>query len=232
MTKQIPLCGKKGAGLFALVDDCDYEALSPFKWYISPKGYVTRHVPGGRGRGTVYMHRQITDAPKGKIVDHKDGDGTNNTRTNIRVTTQSRNVQNARPRKNKISRYKGVAWSEQRWHARIQIDRRQIGLGYFTTQRAAAFAYNEAATKLFGEFAWLNEIVDDPDDQPIPETDCKPSRFRGVCWDKRRQKWMARLQVQNKTINVGRFVSDVKAAKAYDAAARIHHGQKAKLNFP
>lgn len=231
MTKQIPLSGAKGSGLFVMVDDCDFAELSQYKWYIVANGYVVRKTPTRKGRN-IYIHRHILQASSDVIIDHKDGNRLNNTRDNLRFATQAQNLQNARPRKNKASYYKGVMWSENQWRAKIQIDRIQIELGYFSTQHEAALAYNDAAKKHFGEFAWLNNIIDHPDDVPIQLPKTQPSRYHGVCWDKRRQKWMAKIKTNGTHHNLGRFTDEIEAAKAYDNAARLYHGERAKLNFP
>lgn len=232
MTKLIPLTGKQGQGKFTLVDDVDYPDLLKYKWHLAKNGYVYRR--GDNGQRTVYIHRQILKAPSNMDVDHMDKDKLNNTKANIRLVTTTQNLRNARPWKKATSKYKGVMWSDQQWRAKIQVDGEQIELGYFLTQREAAIAYNEAALKYFGEFAWLNPIPEMPelDDQPIQKPEVKQSRFRGVCWDYRRQKWSAKTKTNGRFINIGRFINEVEAAKAYDRIARQYHGVNAKLNFP
>ena len=60
----------------------------------------------------------------------------------------------------------------------------------------------------------------------------KGSKFLGVCWHKGCGKWQVRISVGNKGTHIGMFACEVEAAKAYDAAARAHHGEFANLNFP
>lgn len=88
-------------GKVALVSDEDYEELSKVKWSATEnsaeykegrtveKWYAVRfqRLQDSSKRQTIYMHRLIMNAPKGSIVDHIDGDGLNNVRTNLRVTT-------------------------------------------------------------------------------------------------------------------------------------------------
>jgi hypothetical protein len=57
------------------------------------------------------------------------------------------------------------------------------------------------------------------------------SRFRGVCFDKRRKKWCAYITVEGKRIWLGTFDNEIDAAMAYDAAAKKYHGEFARLNF-
>ena len=95
-------------------------------------------------------------------IDHKDGDGLNNQRNNIRVVTPSQNMQNARKRCSNGGRpthssYKGVTWQGGRhnsWKCMVG----HIFIGYFDSETEAAQAYNKAALVHFGKFARLNVL--------------------------------------------------------------------------
>ena len=152
MTKQIKLT----RGKFALVDDEDAEKLSGYKWqaFWSGKRWYAKSVTG-------YMHRVIMDAPKGIQVDHKDNDGFNNVRSNLRIATNQQNQCN-RTKTVGNSQYKGV-WRDARkrarqWMAHIKHNQKRIYLGYFDEEDDAAIAYNNAARERFGEFAKLNKV--------------------------------------------------------------------------
>jgi hypothetical protein len=56
------------------------------------------------------------------------------------------------------------------------------------------------------------------------------SRFKGVTWDKSRQKWLAQIMVNRCHINLGRFVLEEDAARAYNRAASTHFGEFKLLN--
>lgn len=58
------------------------------------------------------------------------------------------------------------------------------------------------------------------------------SRFKGVYWDKSRSKWSARVAANKVVKFLGRFADEEAAARAYDDAAIIAHGEFARLNFP
>jgi hypothetical protein len=152
-------------GLVALVDDCDFESLSKFKWCAS-KGNSTFYAvrkerTEGNGRTTVKMHRQILGLSKGDgiYVDHRNHNGLDNRRENLRACTLSQNSCNQhiqiRP---KSSQYKGVCWDNKRnkWRALIAVNRKRIYLGWFTSEIEAAKAYDQAAVKHHGEFAYVN----------------------------------------------------------------------------
>jgi hypothetical protein len=148
-------------GLFATVDDEDFERLSKFKWCAVNMGgrwYATRGRWAGEEKKSksVPMHRDIivTDA---KDIDHIDGDGLNNTRANLRPATRAQNLWNSRKTRGK-SRFKGVHFHTQnkKWRATIMAHGKKYELGCHSTEEQAALAYDKAAAELFGEFARLN----------------------------------------------------------------------------
>jgi len=56
------------------------------------------------------------------------------------------------------------------------------------------------------------------------------SKYKGVGWDKSRKKWSTKINLHGKTINLGRFKSEIVAAKAYNRAALKYHGEFARVN--
>jgi hypothetical protein len=147
-------------GMEARVDDADYPSLARHKWSARPTGRHTKTYYAYRisTDGTILMHRFIMGlGPHDKEkVDHRDNDGLNNQRDNLRVATNSQNGANRRPNRNAASRYKGVIRRGNRWRARITIDQKQRIIGNFDTDELAARAYDEEARRLFGEFARTN----------------------------------------------------------------------------
>ena len=154
----IPLTQEK----FAIVDAADYDYLMQWKWHTTisnGKCYAARRAWRGGKLRPVYMHREIMRAPKGKQVDHRDGDGLNNTRANLRLATSQQNNMNRRTRKDSKSGYKGV-WVDKKtgkWQAQIALNGKRIHLGLFDTPLEASRAYSKAAHKLFGDFAQIND---------------------------------------------------------------------------
>ena len=154
-------------GKVALVDDADFDWLSRWKWRaVEVKQdhwslwYAVRSVGPRRNSRHVQMHRQILGV-RGRVrVDHRDCDGLNNQRANLRKSTPSQNVANQRKRPGLSSRFKGVSWDRTRsqWQSHITLNGRTRRLGRFLDEGEAALAYNAAAEKCFGEFARPNPL--------------------------------------------------------------------------
>ena len=162
MVKEILLTqGKK-----ALVDDEDYARLIKYKWHIARNiggYYAKRNAQVDGERHTIYMHRVITNAPKGVEIDHHNHNTLDNRKQNLRLATGSQNLQNqkkslTRNGKPYTSRYKGVSWHKcaQKWRARIYINGKVKQLGCFESEIEAAHVYDAAAKKYFGEYSLLN----------------------------------------------------------------------------
>ena len=154
---------KLSQGQFALVDDEDYEKLKGFNWYalrVPHRFYVACNIKKGKKRTTMRMHRFLLNPPKGIEVDHKDHNGLNNQRANIRLCTKSQNMMNVRyGQKNAASIFKGVVVSGRKkrpWAAKICLNGKGVRLGNYATEKEAAMAYDVKAKELFGEYAYLN----------------------------------------------------------------------------
>jgi hypothetical protein len=141
-------------GCVALIDEADQALVQPFRWRVRRCGtnwYVA---------ASLLMHRWLAGAQPGQCVDHKNGNGLDNRRENLRICTKAENRRNARKARG-VSRFKGVCpsgYPGRPWCAQICIHGKSIFLGNYPTEVEAARAYNAAAIELFGEFARLNEI--------------------------------------------------------------------------
>lgn len=145
---------------YALVDDEDFERFAGANWYaVMPYGYVHRTV----GNRTIYLHREILNAPVGMEVDHINRHPLDCRRANLRLATSASNKWNTAKRVMRAgrpihSRYKGVYWHTRSklWQARLHIHGKTLSLRYHKTEEEAARAYDRAAAEHFGEFAWFN----------------------------------------------------------------------------
>lgn len=149
-------------GYYAIVDDSDYEMLSKYSWHSSDGGNGFVYARGLVDRKHVRMHRLLTGATEGSMVDHINHNTLDNRRENLRICTRSLNNANQKKGKRRSSIYKGVSRYESHghvtWRTSIQMNKKVILLGVFLDEQSAARAYNEAAKKYFGEYAYLNVI--------------------------------------------------------------------------
>ena len=150
------------AGQFSEIDDEDYERVNQFKWYAYKDGntsYAARHVTVNGRRTTQRMHQFIMgDNPLKLQIDHRDGNGLNNHKSNLRFCTSRENGRNRISLRISSSTYKGVYWHKimGKWVAHIVINGRQTHLGLFELEEDAAKAYDTACIKYFGDFAHPN----------------------------------------------------------------------------
>ena len=158
---EIYMHGSKAAGRVALVEDGDYDFVMQYRWYLRETQRPGRRPWGpyaatsiGREK-TVFMHCLIMGA---KGIDHANGNGLDNRRSNLRPATNGQNMRNRRPNINHSSQYKGVQWAPNcgKWRANIKVDGASYTLGFFADEREAAEAYDAAARAAFGEFARPN----------------------------------------------------------------------------
>lgn len=159
MVKEIPIT----RGKVALVDDEDYERVNQWKWYatVRPNGncYAARTIGGHRRHdGIIYMHSFIMNTPSGMATDHINRNGLDNRRCNLRICTNRQNHFNRALGSTNRSGYKGVYFRKdtRKWAAMLMLNKKHVCLGTFADPHSAARAYDAAAVKYFGEFAFLN----------------------------------------------------------------------------
>lgn len=160
--KQIALGGKKYPGLFALIDDDDFDLLHKFKWHPQPGRqtfYAKKSIyKNGICIGSIKMHQVLF--PQYKHCDHINGNGLDNRKENLRESNHQTNAFNRAKQTNSTSGFKGVSYLKKNkcWSAKSRLSGKDIWLGSFKTKEAAALAYNDFAIKNHGEYARLNEI--------------------------------------------------------------------------
>ena len=203
-TIRIPLRSRKYPGLFAIIDEQDFDLVRQFSWHPLPSrsgvyawGTIPRHLRDHyHGRVQISMHHVILGLPPRTLVDHKDGDRLNNTRGNLRQASNLQNSHNAKVRSDSKSGFKGVQRhvNHERlakpWQAKITVNGKVRSLGFHATAEEAARAYDHAAREHFGEFARTNfqgESTDDDrrDTESRIRTDVRMSRDARREWQER-----------------------------------------------
>lgn len=147
-------------GKFALIDEEDYERVSQYKWHINSTGDLMYAVACIKIDGkikNIKLHRFVMNFPDFDL-DHKDNDGLNCMKLNLRPCNDSQNQMNRRTKSEFSSIYRGVSFSKDRnrWMSLIGYKKKMKYIGSFKVETEAAKAYDTKAKELFGEFARLN----------------------------------------------------------------------------
>ena len=147
----------------ALVDDEDFERCIQRKWTLTTFGYAVSRVPGKTYKQGYYiqMHQFIINGLVRKgLIDHIDRNKLNNQKANLRIADKSINTINRGMRSDNTSGFRGVFWDKTKSNYLVQIMDygKLIYIGRFKNKEEAAQAYNKAAIKYHGEFAFINKL--------------------------------------------------------------------------
>lgn len=154
-----------GKGKIAVIDFEDWNLIRSYTWTLKTNGknkktYYAYGYKREAGRGiSTTLHREIMgEYPLGLELAHKDGDGLNNRRDNLKFVTHQQNLQGRKMKKeNTTSLFRGVRLHQRgKWTAQLSLNGKQVALGCFTTEIEAAKAYDAGARKYFGEHAAPN----------------------------------------------------------------------------
>lgn len=134
--------------LVAVIDTEDVCRCSAFTWSLASNGFKL-YPRACSGSDRIRLHEFIVNRPRGSrrsdgnVVDHVDGDTTNNTKANLQVVSNRENVSRA-AWVTKKSAYRGVAWSKKagKWQAQFRSGGARRWLGYFDSEASAADAYH------------------------------------------------------------------------------------------
>lgn len=143
-------------GAFTWVTNRGYKAVAgATAGTVSSAGYVTIMVNMKRYQAHRLAYKMHYGAEPTELIDHIDGDKTNNRISNLRVASSVQNQGNSKKPHNNRSGIKGVSWNKkmQRWVAQIGMHKKRVYLGGFATKEEAAKAYADAAMARFGDFA-------------------------------------------------------------------------------
>jgi AP2 domain/HNH endonuclease len=143
-------------GYEAVIDAVDVPLIEALRWrvHVGKRTAYALHSGPRPARCNIFMHRLLMREPDGLRVDHKDGNGLNNRKDNLRPATDQQNSFNSRIPSNNTSGFKGVSWHKRdhKWRARITFGGKRRHLGDFNTPEDAHKAYAKASAELHGEF--------------------------------------------------------------------------------
>ena len=151
------------SGDYVSVDEDDYDRLVQYNWSLFKSDkwkYAIRTECVNGTQKTIYMHREIMVVNNPKIyVDHKDHDGLNNHKYNLRISDNRFNQYNVGKKSTSKQKYKNIRkFSDNKWQVRMRIPsgKRIERMAY--SEYDAVKLYNELALKYHGEFAYLQEV--------------------------------------------------------------------------
>lgn len=141
-------------GAITIIDLDDFPLVEGWNW-TAKVGRSGKTYAFGRRQ---YLAAIILPTAEGLFPDHKDGDTLNNRRSNLRPATYQQNARNRHKGSANKSGFKGVCFRADRrtWLAYIGSEGKLHKLGTFQNAREAALRYDQAAIKIFGDFACLN----------------------------------------------------------------------------
>lgn len=152
-------------GIFALVDIEDLPRVLKYSWRASfsrnGKFYIETSLKRVNGKQPkLKLHQLILGVKEGFVIDHINGDTSDNRRCNLRHATMSENQSNQIRRKHNSSKYRGVYWkkSQKKWVASIRHLNKRYHIGYFSSEAEAALAFNAVAKEMKGPYVCLNVV--------------------------------------------------------------------------
>jgi hypothetical protein len=218
-----------------LIDSEDIDKIKNYTWWIGKNGYVYTKIYFENKSKIIYLSRLIMDANGNEEIDHIDRNKLNNKKGNLRIADRvTNNANKSKVGLNYSSTYKGVLKVKGGWKARIGINNKEINIGTFTNEIAAANAYNFYAELYLGEYAFKN-LCEVMDDWILHRRKYgNKTIFQGVT--KREDKilpkpWQVYLNINGKRKCVGHFSTDLEAAKVYNEEALKLNYDLPKLNI-
>jgi hypothetical protein len=159
--EQVDISTKKYPDKFVIVDSKDALLLKSQNWKMSKRGYARLAFWEDKKTKHILLHRYLLGVTDSKVlVDHINGDRLDNRRINLRTCNRKQNNQNRRADLKNVCGFKGVCFISRikKWRAEIKNGPNKETLGYFNDPVSAALAYNDAANRLFGDFAYFNKV--------------------------------------------------------------------------
>lgn len=149
-------------GTFAIIDECMYEKVSKYKWFVNYQhrgGYLyacTKIKVNGIWKSLLLSRFLVgLDFGDKRKCDHKNGNTLDNRMVNLRICTNAQNIQNSKMISTNKSGFKGVSFYKgaKKWVSAMRVNNKNKYIGCFNSKEEAALAYKEASKKLHGQFS-------------------------------------------------------------------------------
>lgn len=246
-------------GSIALIDPGDLELIKPYTWSARQSCCAYGYLGGSYNARFATMHRLIMGAPQGTKVYHINGNGLDNRRANLTTERVDRRKGNRTRDLDGViaveltqgkttfvdegdwARLKDCTWfalkEKNNWYARGY---RRLGFRRYKTvgmHRAIMEAKDGIDVDHINGDGLDNRranlrLCTRGQNLLNARSRLGASKHKGVYFNKRRKKWVARIALRGKAKTLGYFENETTAAMVYDDAARALHGEFACLNFP
>lgn len=145
----------------------------------------------------------IPDGTNKLVVDHIDTNKFNNNINNLRIVTNRENCNLKHIKSSSI--YTGVCFNKTRnkWIASIVINGKLKHLGAFNIEEEASQCYENALFSHNNNLSIKTNVKE------------KSSKFKGICWDNKRNKWKSQITINGKSRHLGRYDTEIEAYNAY-----------------
>lgn len=211
---------KNGVTKATLIDTNVLDAVSQYNWYEA-SGYVRSTTD------KIYLHRLVTSAPNGMVIDHINHDTLDNRKDNLRIVTVSQNGQNLQGARsdNKSSGIRGVWWDKSRnkWMVSVYFNKKPKFIGYYDNLIDAEKASIEARAAFmeFSQEALIHNVDKEkfitPENHPYKGN---KSGIRNVYWSEQRKKWTVFMKKNRKTVYIGSYETIDEAKKSAEEARK------------
>lgn len=239
---EIVIPTKKWGEVSLFIDKEDLDRVLKVGWCVRKPKQVFYCYGIGVDKSICSIHRFILNFPNCKIIDHKDRNGLNNRKSNLRIATASQNAANSIASSKKKVPWKGVSFKPKKNLYIVQLvkDGVKKDFGLFKNPLLAAAKYNEVAIQYHGEFARLNEFteeqkreIENPPKEQMRKYKTNVTGFIGVSLKTKGRgvkRYTSTIFHNGKNIFLGHFMTPKEAAIAYNKAALQYKGDKATIN--
>lgn len=144
-----------------LIDLEDFWKVKDFCWNKNQYGYIVTYFKDNEKIKGMSLHRFVMGFPNDMLVDHRDGDKTNNMKYNLRIATNYQNGMNASINSRNTSGVTGVHWDNKlkNWMVRISVNGKRIYLGNYDDFEDAVRVRKKAEEEYYGEWSYDNSRV-------------------------------------------------------------------------